>query len=574
MASDVMNPVQCNICEDAVAKFHCNTCGDTLCATCKAHHLKSKGTKHHKIVPYAEKLNPKHLAGLLCPKHQANAPKFWCDKCDVPICNSCITNEHKGHPFSDITVLLAQRRDEMLVEMKTLRDKSVGEWEGVLKQTKKTTADFLDGIDKVSKELVARAKAMHEQVETILAESQRTLQNIKESVLTKLRHQDEYLDKKLRELKEDVASYQEQLTHGDPNALIQFKPDSSQSKMTPPSLETASPPVFLKGQNDTKVMLNMFGQLSAQVIPQKNSEVNLTSSAGHLSLQPLITLDISKSIVPSAEADSKARSSKSCLIPNPPVQSQFDVSVDPSIACADQGVAWVQTRERLQLMDSNGLVKQTINISHKMEAMALTSDGDLFLADYWNNCIKCVSKQKKITTPFKTTSNPWGLCCLHNDEIAVTFFNESIVTVFNRKGQIRQMLDHIKCRYPRKIAVNKLNKNIYICDHKSPYIASAGKVIAVGADGQILHKYSGQGDSKIIPVDVCTDQWGHVLIADRANYRVHILDQEGRFIQYILNRKQGLVFPTAIDVDKEGYLWVGGNDAYAKGCVKVVRYLQ
>ena len=34
---------------------------------------------------------------------------------------------------------------------------------------------------------------------------------------------------------------------------------------------------------------------------------------------------------------------------------------------------------------------------------------------------------------------------------------------------------------------------------------------------------------------------GHILITDCKNHRVHILDQERRFIQYILTSQQGLL---------------------------------
>ena len=572
MASDLMIPVQCNICDTAVAKFYCNTCRDSLCTTCKAIHLKGKGTKHHKIVPYAEKLNPKYLAGLLCPKHQANVPKFWCDKCDAPICDPCITNEHKGHPFSDITVLLAQKRDEMLAEMKTLRDKNVGEWEGVLNKAKKTTTDFLYDIDEVSKELVARAKAMHKQVEAILAGSQQTLQKIKESGLTKLKLQEENLDKKLRQLKKDVARYEDQLTHGNPNDLIQFK-QSGQNMMKPPLLETVSPPVFTKGQNDFSAVQTMFGQLSATAISQKSGEVTKMSSADHISSQQAVTSDKSKSNA-SSEAHSSSSCTKRSLILNPSVQSQFDVDTGyPRIACVEQGLAWVQTWKKLQLMDRDGQVKQTINIDNQMEAMALTSEGDLLLADYWKNCIKCVSKQKIISTLFKTDRSPWGVCCLQNDEIAVTFVNYSKVTMYIRSGEIKHTLDHVKCKYPRKIAANRVNKNIYICDKEDSSYNSPGKVIAVGADGQLCHEYTGQGDSEFTPVDVCTDQMGHILIADYDNHRLHMLDQQGQFIQYVLTREQGLCNPANIDVDNEGHVWVGESLGNSKGCVKVARYL-
>ena len=194
MASDLMNPAQCNICEATAAKFNCNTCGDALCATCKGYHLKSKGTKHHKIVPYAEKLNPKYLAALLCPNHKTPGPKFWCNTCELPICDSCITsNEHQGHQYSDITTTLSERRDAMLVDMKTLRDQTVGEWEGVLKQAKKMKTKYQSDIDGIGKELIARAKVMHKQVDNILVTSQKTLQQIKRFGLAKLQQQENYL---------------------------------------------------------------------------------------------------------------------------------------------------------------------------------------------------------------------------------------------------------------------------------------------------------------------------------------------------------------------------------------------
>ena len=94
--------------------------------------------------------------------------------------------------------------------------------------------------------------------------------------------------------------------------------------------------------------------------------------------------------------------------------------------------------------------------------------------------------------------------------------------------------------------------------------------MAVGADSQLKYEYSGQSDKKFCPVGVGSDQMGHVLIADYKNHDVHILDQEGRFIQFILTSQQGLHDPVTIHVDREGYVWVGEYDQY----VKIARYLQ
>ena len=573
MASDLMNPAQCNICEAAAAKFSCNTCGDALCATCKVHHLKSKGTKHHKIVPYAEKLNPKYLAALLCPKHQTHGPTFWCNTCGIQICNSCIISpEHKGHEYSDITVTLSERRDAMLAEMKTLRDQRVGEWEAVLKQAKTMTTEYQSNIDKVGMDLVARAKEMHKQVENILETSQKTLQQMTTSGLAKLQQQEKYLEDKLRQMKEDVERYENQLRDADPNAVLRFEEDPGQSKekTKPPVLDTQSPPVFVKGQIDTNAIESMFGQFSIGKIPQKSTEVdNKPPASSEPSTQPEISSDIGKTTVRPSVAHSAGNGTRS-LIPNPSVQHQFDVHHWlPHTACVERDLAWVQNGWKiLQMEDRDGTIRKTINTDFFIYGMAVTSDGDILLTDRDNSCIKLVTKGR-ISTLFSTSWVPGGLCCLQSNDIVVTFGGDSKGVIYSSSGQIRQTLDHIQFRWPMSVSENKVNQDIYICDKEGGVFDSAGKVIAVAADGKYRYQYTGQGESEFTPMGICTDQMGHVLITDFDNHCVHILDQEGHFIQYILTSQHGLHKPNTIDVDKEGHVWVGNN-----GCVKVARYLQ
>ena len=116
---------------------------------------------------------------------------------------------------------------------------------------------------------------MHKQVDAILAKSQQTLNQMKTAGLTKLQDQEKYLRDRLQQLKRDVQRYEDQLQHGDPNALIQFEPDAGQSKVEtkPPSLEIASVPVFTEGQNDSNVIEKMFGRLSIKAAPQNKRSV-------------------------------------------------------------------------------------------------------------------------------------------------------------------------------------------------------------------------------------------------------------------------------------------------------------
>ena len=526
-----------------------------------------KGTKHHDIVTYAQKLNPKYLAGLSCHEHPNNAPEFWCEKCSVPICTSCIIGKHKGHECCSITAMLSEKRDQMVEEMKFLRDKMVGEWEEVLKQAQTITVGYIGDIDKIEKDLLARAKNMHNQVEAILSKSQQTLQEMKADGLEKLQKQEEYLADRLKQLKEDAQRSEDRLRDADPNVLLKFKPSTTQSnENATPSLKTVSPPNFIPGQNDDKALEEMFGKLSNDHMTQISTPLPKDISANTKLKDPSESV-----MVPVPQPSSGHDITKRSLIPNPSIDSQFKVDYGyPRIACMEQGLAWVETKPNtLQRVDKEGSVKDTIKTDFHFSDFALSSDGDILLADTLNKCIKSVSEQKIFNSLFKTSWAPTGLFRLDNNDMVVTCGYDSKVIVYKPNGSIRKAFDHIKFRYPDKVAVNKVNQDIYICDRVDSY-TFAGKLLAVGADGQLRYEYTGQDDKELAPAAVCTDQIGHVLIADRVESKVHILDQEGQFIKYVLTSEQGLNRPTTIDVDTKGYVWVGEY----RGQIKVAKYLQ
>ena len=542
-----MSVVPCDICDSPAAKFHCNTCGDALCATCKERHLKSKGTKTHVIVPYAKKLDPKYLAGLLCNTHNTNAPEYWCDTCSKPICGSCITNEHKGHQFSNITAILSEKRDAMLEEMKTLRDKTVSEWAEVLKQAQDITINYLANIDEIDKELEETAKEMHKEVDIILSQRKQSLQEMKTIGVAQLQELEEYLIGRLQKLKEEVERYEEQQKDSDPNVLLQFKGSSAKcTDKTPPSfIKTASVPIFSKGPKDPKTMQGLFGQLTSKDICHKsNIEIPQLS-----------------------------------LIPNPSVQSNFTVDYDyPCIICAAEGLSWVKSGyNKLKVVDRSGSVGDAIYTGFCFNDMAITIDENILLAVSSNRFIRSITKKGKMDSLFRTTYRPTSLCCLDNDDIVVTFSDYGKVTVYSKNGQIIQKLNHIEFRFPMKVAANKVNQDIYVCDHSKDQYESPGKVIAIGADWQIRYQYKGQIIrlfKDFYPVEVCTDQMGHILITDYKNHRVHLLDKDGQFIRYILTADDGLNLPKTIDVDREGYVWVGqGAPSIPYSPVSVFKYL-
>ena len=91
-------------------------------------------------------------------------------------------------------------------------------------------------------------------------------------------------------------------------------------------------------------------------------------------------------------------------------------------------------------------------------------------------------------------------------------------------------------------------------------------------DGNIIFQYGGDGEKEGFlnhPYGLAIDRHGHLLIADNWNNRVHLVNERGQLIQYLLSSDDGLQWPQALAIDKEGNLVV----AEIQGNVKVYKYL-
>ena len=227
----------------------------------------------------------------------------------------------------------SQRRDMMLEEMKELRDKTMVKWERALNQTRDIKAVFLDNINSTDKELVTRAKQLHEQVDIILSQNRRTLEQIKSSGLTELQKQEKYLADRLQQLTEEVQTYEDQLNYGDTKALFQFKKGRTvrdDDKSLPNTIKTMIVD-FIQGQNDDKVLNESFGNLSTQDI------VYTTGTDPQYKEQIKPSAETKKGLPSNLSSTSDGR--PRALIAKPKIQSRFKVETSnhPHIACVGQG---------------------------------------------------------------------------------------------------------------------------------------------------------------------------------------------------------------------------------------------
>ncbi|KAJ8311004.1 hypothetical protein KUTeg_011449 [Tegillarca granosa] len=129
----------------------------------------------------------------------------------------------------------------------------------------------------------------------------------------------------------------------------------------------------------------------------------------------------------------------------------------------------------------------------------------------------------------------------------------------------RFTLDHKELfTYPLFVCTN-INGDIIVTDDF--------KVVAVNKEGTIRFIYQAEGrqlKQSFYPQYIVTDKQGGMFINDYNNSVVHVLDSDGKFIQYLITPEQGCDRPIGLDLDNHGRLWMCN---YGKREIDIIKYI-
>nr|XP_034312320.1 uncharacterized protein LOC117684400 isoform X1 [Crassostrea gigas] len=549
-------------------QFYCNSCHRQLCEQCRDKHQKSPDTKNHEVVPFLQ--HKRHLPVDKCKLHPTRNADILCNECNIPLCSKCTTmEEHFGHKFVDMEDIDAEKFAFCLEEISKIQEYFLPTLIELKTETDEDGKEVKKTMDGIRNSVKAEAKSLKDLVDKVTSDKLEQANVIEKSLLKVLKQHEKTYDDYNKYLEKLLKEFHGYLPLSNFKVLLSAKFENSKIQSIP---KTTKPvlPMFTACQFTYDDVSKLLGSIDVPNIKPDKMKIK-TMATPSTQLKPTgkeMKQDREKPDVKLklylTSSVTKVREYKV-----PGVDDVCHISLGKSgiLLGSDRKGHLVQT-------DLKGNQLEKIQTDGGYGYHTVTQDGDLIYTDRKNKVINTITLDNTITEFYKTVD--WKPISIHsshiNRDILVGMIKdgEAKVTRYNKNGGEIQNIQwdnngQEMYRYPYYITENISGD---ICE--SDFSKQA--VVVVNKLGQHRFSYKGQ-DSWFYPYGICTDLLGHIIVCDSnlMNNKVHILNQDGRFLSLLLTPQQGVTYPCSVCVDVENNLHVGQHDTNK---VRVYKYLQ
>nr|XP_034309657.1 tripartite motif-containing protein 3 isoform X2 [Crassostrea gigas]XP_034309661.1 tripartite motif-containing protein 3 isoform X2 [Crassostrea gigas]XP_034309662.1 tripartite motif-containing protein 3 isoform X2 [Crassostrea gigas] len=533
-AQDVL---RCDLCETPVPPMYCDICHVHLCKACVGEHL-SEFDKEHKIVPFE-----KRGSTTKCPNHSSKICENYCEQCDIPICAQCISStKHQGHTFVYIVKILEKQRSVLQKDLQELEKLIFPKYQEIASSIPVQKSTLNTSSQKIASDISKHGEEMHRQIDVIIKKLKSDLEEMDSKYLAALNKHEEEIKHMLSDITQTIADLKKILNSDDIGLVSAYKSRNAEFRRFPPKL-TVTLPSFSPQKIDKQQISAHFGSLSELSIETKEQNY---------------TMDF-----PSTEYSPPQRS----LIDVPQIVTEIKTDYEhaENVSCLSDEDIWIHGCDNILRLYNlqRGLLKSIKTKSGNfVEDIAVTGNGDLVYSDEKNRTVNIV-KNKEIETVITLQGwKPRGVCSSSSGDILVVLDNNVWLTPskvvrysdFTEKQSI-QYNDNGQALYSSGINTKYIseNRNLDIC--VSDWTACA--VVVVNEAGKLRFTYNGNSATTNVlfyPYGITTDSQSHILIADRDNNRIHIIDKDGQFLRFIDNCD--LKKPYGLCVDTRDNLFV------------------
>lgn len=549
MAQD---PVRCSLCPEVVV-IHCGSCQVNLCAQCLSTHIDRNKSLKHEIVPYTSQLVKPEAEIEKCQDHPKQQCDLFCQDCSVPICSRCLTGNHKRHGAVDLEEICETTRSTVKEDLEELR-KFRKEYEKVVGESKEELAKYTEESDKERDSLKELGKQWHQMIDKVIDKVGKDMDEIIQSDTKCLQDNTEEIQSALQDVKDSIKANEDILQDDRFTRLLSYASKNDAFRIIPsrPAIKTAKiVPVNVK-EGDIIPKLIHFQRSIRTKLP--GYSLNRTGDVSSIS---------TKSLLPEPELIATVKTNCKQL---------------KGICHNEDDRVWVYgTDEILREVDITGTVQNCITAISKnsQKDIAKNKMGEIVFSHLSDECVNIVREGKISKLLDLSGWIPFGVTFNADDDLMVCMrredYQESKVGIFSQ-GKLKKEIQFDETGKP---LFSASRNNMYIKENANRDICvsdwNACAVIVLKSSGELRFRYTGnlsRSFKQFYPHGIVTDNYCRILVVDRKNDCLHVIDRNGKFLTYITCSLQD---PYVLSMDPDENVWVGEYDT---GCVKVIKYLE
>lgn len=549
MAQD---PVRCSLCPEVVV-IHCRSCQVNLCAQCLSTHIDRNKSLKHEIVPYTSQLVKPEAEIQKCQDHPKQQCDLYCQDCSVPICSRCLTGNHKRHGAVDLEEICETTRSTIKEDLEELR-KFRKEYEKVVAESKEELAKYLKESDKERDSLKELGKQWHKMIDKVIDKVGQDMDEIIQSDTKCLQDNTEEIQSALQDVKDSIKANEDILQDDGFTRLLSYASKNDAFRIIPsrPAIKTAKiVPVNVKEEDIIPKLIHFQRSIRTKL---PGYSLNRTGDVSAIS---------TKTLLPEPE-----------LI----ITIKTNCKQLKGICHNEADRVWIYgTDEILREVDITGTVKNCITAISKnsQKDIAKNKMGEIVFSHLSDECVNIVREGKISKLLDMPGWIPFGVTFNADDDLMVCMrredYQESKVGIFSQ-GQLKKEIQFDETGKP---LFSASRNNMYIKENANRDICvsdwNACAVIVLKSSGELRFRYTGnlsRSFKQFYPHGIVTDSYCRILVVDRKNDCLHVIDRNGKFLTYITCSLQD---PYVLSIDPDENVWVGEYDT---GCVKVIRYLE
>ncbi|XP_061185884.1 tripartite motif-containing protein 2-like [Saccostrea echinata] len=522
-----------------------------------------------------------------CNEHKDKKNDLFCQTCQKSVCERCVYLNHKTHKLVDLKEIINEKKRQFTLETDVLKFQIQWKYEEEISRMETEYKNLNEVYSQIRKAIKSTAEEWHKEVDRIANTFLSSVDKFEGIHKNRMYDEIKKLESILSEIKKIVEDNEKTLAT--PLELVEKEIPNVETFKKFPQVSYVNPPVFTVGS--LQEVIDYHIQLDKIKFNSENLPVPYNAANGKSCVCLAELKVLNERRYPGYEIQTGI--TKRPKFSNPAIKIPNHKSLNDIQALSKAEAFVSDLGGRVSLIDRKG----NVQMSQKLERIHFLSIGknnDLYYTDSDEKRIVKMKfegteshgsdeteRKKEMLTTFEVSTEDWepkGLTITSSGHLLVCLQNEESGKIVRYSKNLEEYVPkdenlEFQIEKPERIVENK-NEDICLTD-----MGSEKSVYIFRKNGKFRNKYQPKTAANIVegifkwrdtsfsPEGICTDRMGHILISDTPNKVIHILNQWGEFLQYLL--RGYLYHPRAMVVDESGDLWL----LEGKEKLKIVKYL-